>query len=734
MCGIIASCICPKAQPNHHIHGHVIGHTKPHTNGHTNGVNGHANGVNGHTNGVNGNYPSLESYADEGARENLASQLQAAVEAIQHRGPDGSGVWVSDDGRVGLGHCRLSINDLTPSGAQPLHSDDGTIHAVVNGEIYDFDRLRQVCITEHGYQFTGESDSELVVALYKIYGAPGFLEHLRGEFAFVLFDSREGSRRVIAARDPPRPSCPMGWQPEWNVRAITDSGWMMDDRTVFKGVRKLMPGHWMEVTDEEGVEIHKYWDAEYADKTKPDPRTIDEMVLGVRERLVEAVRLRMRADVPIGIYLSGGIDSSTVAGIVTELARKENVKIGSEQATRVACFSVQFPSESGYNESDIADRTAKWLGVEIFKRVVDEQRLADDFADAAYHCEHHHFDLNTVAKFALSTLPREHGVKVVLTGEGSDEHFSGYPYFPAEFLRERDGGFPDSILAQDDALRERLQRSASDEMNAVWRSQGAAEYEGASDAPIMADARGNTMPESLLAWHPANSLFQAWVQDQYAGKWDMRETVLRGHSAEVRAKMREKWHPVHTAMYMWNKSTLINVILSCLGDRTEMAHSVEARTPFLDHHLAEFVNGLPPSTKLHYTPPEEAGTDDVDNFWWKAAGEALRSVTEKWILREAARPYITDELYKRRKLPFLAPTRWPKDGPLHNMFKALLTREAVENLGFVDYDVVEKALGNAFGDKADSTSFRVLCYTGGWVSLSKRFGVKKATREESGWA
>jgi asparagine synthase (glutamine-hydrolysing) len=341
-----------------------------------------------------------------------------------------------------------------------------------------------------------------------------------------------------------------------------------------------------------------------------------------------------------------------------------------------------------------------------------------------------------VAKFALSTLPREHGIKVVITGEGSDEHFAGYPYFPAEFLRERDGGLPDSILAQDDELRERLQRSASDEMNAVWRSQGAAEYEGASTAPIMADARGNTMPESLLAWHPSNHLFQNWVQDQYGeSSWDMRETVMKGHSAEVRAKMREKWHPAHTAMYMWNKSTLINVILSCLGDRTEMAHSIEARTPFLDHKLAEYVNSLPPSTKLRYTPPEEDGkADDVDNFWWKAAGEALRTVNEKAILREAARPYITDELYKRRKLPFLAPTRWKLNGPLHNMFKKLLTREAVEKLGFVDYDVVEKALGGAFGEKPHAPSFRILCYTGGWVSLSQRFGVKKATKEGSGWA
>ncbi|KAM3564374.1 hypothetical protein ARSEF4850_001884 [Beauveria asiatica] len=729
---------------NGHFDGFFDGYFRGHIKGYLNGQSGHISDdrlgdewthvVKPATNGealqaleaING----AKETAGIAARQGLAKQIQAGVDAIKHRGPDGSGVWISPDARVGLGHCRLSINDLSPSGDQPLHSDDGHIHAVVNGEIYDHDRLRQVCIKEHGYKFTGNSDSELVIALYKMHGAPSFLEHLRGELAFVLHD--ELLKKVIAGRDrfgiKPLAFLPLGWKPEWNVRATTDSGWMMDDRTVFKGVRKLMPGHWMEVTEERGVEIHEYWDAEYPDKTKPDPRSIEEMVAGVRERLVEAIRLRLRADVPVGIYLSGGIDSSTVADIVTDLARKQHVKIGSEQATRVACFSVRFPQESGYDESDIADRTAEFLGVQIHKIDVDEQRMADDFSDAAYHCEHHHFDLNTVAKFALSTLPRQHGIKVVLTGEGSDEHFSGYPYFPAEFLRARDGGMPDAILSRNDELREELQKSASAEMNAVWRSQGAAEYEGASDSPLLADANGNTMPESLLAWHPANSLFRERVQDQYQGRWDMRDAVMAGHSDEVRAKMRGKWHPAHTAMYMWNKSTLVNVILSCLGDRTETAHSIEARTPFLDHRLAGYVNSLPPSTKLNYMPPSAAGgEDEVDNFWCKSAGKALRQISEKWIFREAARPYITDELYHRRKLPFLAPARWPADGPLHSMFRKLLTREAVENLGFVNYDVVQQALGDAFGEDAKSTAFRILAYTGGWVTLSQRFGVNKAT-------
>ena len=169
------------------------------------------------------------------------------------------------------------------------------------------------------------------------------------------------------------------------------------------------------------------------------------------------------------------------------------------------------------------------------------------------------------------------------------------------------------------------------------------------------------------------------------------------------------------------------MLLSCLGDRTEMAHSIEARTPFLDHHLAEYVNSLPPSVKLAYTPPSSDDVDGADHGpVWRASGKALQSLTAKWILREAVRPYITDELYRRKKHPFLAPTKWPRDGPLYHMFEKLLTREAVEQLGFVDYAVVADALRDGFGDDAKSTAFRTLAYVGAWVTLSKRFGVKKA--------
>ncbi len=247
---------------------------------------------NGHNNGLSNGYEQLPSKTkasaptiSESSKQSLLAQLQASINAINHRGPDETGVWISDDSSVALGHCRLSINDLTPSGRQPLTSDDGNIHAVVNGEIYDQDRLRKLCAETHSYRFSSESDSELVLALYKIFGAPDFFERLRGEFAFVLHDERPGKRRVIAARDrfgikpmvwttvsdkilmaaEAKAFLPLGWKPEWDVKAIATSGWQLDDRTLFKGVRKLMPGHWLEITDG-GIETYRYWDAEYEDK------------------------------------------------------------------------------------------------------------------------------------------------------------------------------------------------------------------------------------------------------------------------------------------------------------------------------------------------------------------------------------------------------------------------------------------------------------------------------------
>ncbi|KXH66828.1 asparagine synthase [Colletotrichum salicis] len=677
----------------------------------------------------------------------LRKKLAQSLANIAHRGPDAEGIWISDDGTIGLGHRRLAINDLTPDGVQPLHSDDGTIHAVVNGEIYDHDAIRERCIRDHGYRFKGHCDSEVLIALYKIYGAPGFFEHLRGEFSFVIFDERDG--RVITARDrfgikpmywtivgqglerqllltsEVKGFLPLGWEPEWNVSDLISGLSLQAEHTVFKDVWKLNPGSWMEITQSGEIKHHQYWDPEYKDKHEVETRNLDDIILEVRERIIDAVRLRLRADVPVGIYLSGGIDSSVVAGVVTKLVREEGVMLGNRDATkRISCFSIQFPEESGFNEADIAQRTADWLGVQILKKDMNEEELAKNFVECVYHTEHHHFDFNFVGKFCLSTLPRQYGVPVVLTGEGADEHFAGYPFLMPDFLLEPDYAWPDSALAKNNQAREAMQKEMADDLKNMFTRVGMFDHEWETTAP---KSRHLGIGNNALKWQPHLDMFAPWVQDSY-GRKDMRVSVAETMSAEVRKNMDEKWHTLHSSLYYYTRGALPNMILTCLGDRTEMAHSIEARPPFLDHHLVEYVNGLPPSLKIAYNQPEGDTDGTGSSLWWKNLSAARQALSEKWILKEAGRPFITQELYDRRKHPYSAPVKWPREGPIHQLFKKLITEASVKNLGFLEWEDVKRWLEHGFGDDSDPNAFRKLVITGSWVVLSQRFGVKKADR------
>jgi asparagine synthase (glutamine-hydrolysing) len=628
---------------------------------------------------------------------------------------------------------RLSINDLSPDGAQPFHSPDGKIHAVVNGEFYDYDRIRKELEDTTGYVFRSRSDSEIVIALYMHHGL-NFVHYLRGEFSVVLFD--EDAQHLIALRDrfgikplfwtvqqdphtlqrklliaaEMKAFSPLGWEPEWDVRSLKDAGWNHDERTIFKGVQKVRPGHYMLCTGFGGhIEQKQYWDAEYPDKRTVDPRTPQEMIEGVRERMLEAIKLRLRADVPIGIYLSGGIDSSVIAGMVTHLVKEQGITMGSAPANeRVCCFSIAFDEESGFDESSIANRTADWLGVKYQKKHMSEAELASRFEDATWHTEHHNPDLNFVGKFALSEVPLEAGYKVVLTGEGADEHFAGYPLFLPDYLRE-----PDAAWTHDNALseseRETQLHLTEEAAKAYYDSVGAdTSIRGPSVSRKMLN--DITTVSSMVAFQP--DVFADWTTLTH-GTPDAQRTIANNVDGRVRQKILNDWHPLHSAEYVWSKGHLANIFLTCLGDRTEMAHSIEARTPLLDHHLTEYVNNLPPSSKIRWLPASEENPEG--------------RFVEKWVLREAAKPFITQELYERKKHPYSAPTTWPKDGPLYKLLSGLLTKENVEELGFVAWRKVQGLVDWGFGPQGDPGAMRKALVVAEWVVLSKRFRVRRAT-------
>ncbi|KAK7717675.1 hypothetical protein SLS64_003170 [Diaporthe eres] len=553
-----------------------------------------------------------------------------------------------------------------------------------------------------------------------------FLSKLRGEFALCLYDSSKqyfvaardrygikplfwtviGSRLLISAEA--KGFLSLGWKPEWDVKSIRESGWNHDQRSLFKNVNKVRPGNYLALHLPSGYpEPRQYWDISYRDKREVDMREEHEMILGVRERLLESIRLRLRADVPVGIYLSGGIDSSAIAGVVSHLVKEQGVKLGIQGATeRISCFSISFDKDSGFDESDIAGRTAEWLGVKHVKKYMDEQGLAERFEDATYHCEHHNHDLNFVGKYALSEVPHENDCKVVLTGEGADEQFAGYPLYIPDFLREPDLAWPG---------KESLPENEREQLCTDFESQIAGSYSSigadvSNRGPSLARRQLNntTTPASMAAFQLPPKLFAHWSRC-HASSTPL-DTIANNADGRVLDLIQNSWHPLHSALYVWTKGHLANNFLSCLGDRTEMAHSIEARPPFLDHELAEYVNNLPPSVKLRWDPGSQ-------------------TITEKWILREAVKPFVTDEIYRRSKHPYTAPATWPAGGPLHRLFERLVTRANVDQLGFLDWESVKGLVGAVFLEK-DLASFRQALIIAEWVVISQRFGVEKAACDQ----
>lgn len=471
------------------------------------------------------------------------------------------------------------------------------------------------------------------------------------------------------------------------------------------------------------------------------------MVAEVRKRLIDSIRVRLRADVPVGIYLSGGLDSSAVAGITKYLIEEKGARIGSQDISKkIACFTIQFGKDSGFDESgknisfigrrivvnsslaDIAERTAKFLGVDMHIKDMDEAEFAKHFEDCTWHNEHHAWDLGTVGKYALSELPRENGFKVILSGEGADELFAGYPWFVPEFLLEPDHASPDLQLQKDETLRMRLADKAYKDLMQVFNKMAPDNTQLDIEPELKARLNNVLSPYTMVTRLTPREMFTPTLRKKFTTMHQIRK-VVDAWSPSAQEKIKNSWHPLHTAMYAWTKSQLSNFILTALGDRCEMAHSIEGRPPFLDHHLAEYMGSVPPSLKMHYDPGIK-GPDAGGSAWANTdADQASAHFWEKWILREAAKPFITEELYLRRKHPYTAPVAWPRDGPLHNMFKRLLTEDNVNALGFIHWPEIQESLEMGFGESPVPSATRKCISVGGFVVLSKRFNIPKAPVE-----
>ncbi len=613
-------------------------------------------------------------------------RIERALDGLNCRGPDERASWISPCGRVALGHTRLSVMDPV-NAQQPIHCNG--IHAVVNGEFYEFERIRRD-LEQSGVGFQTNGDSEILVHLYQRYGISA-LDHLEGEFAFVLWDSV--NQRLIAGRDrfgikplyyalrnheivfasEVKSMASLGEPLAWDEQTVGNlvSGLAQDARrSLFKDIYQVPPAHVMMLASTADISFHEYWNFDYRDTADLKEGSIDEAILRVRESLQKAVRRRLRADVEVGCYLSGGLDSSSIFGIASvELGRP------------IKPFCISFDHQD-YDELKIAEATSRRYGADPIVLKIYEDDLADNFEAAIFHSEFVFFNTHGIAKFLLSRHVRDHGLKVVMTGEGADEIFAGYPHFRQDLILQCN-----SEIERNDLL------AKLGDMNRATQGFTVALTDDTLD--VLDHTIGMT-PSFLKVQLQGRKHLNRFLSKDFRQSLGGVDSLERLYSA-IDLRPLKNSHPVNKSMYLWSKTNFPTYVLNVLGDRMEMAHSIEARVPFLDRDLVELVQRLPVTYKI-------------------------RNLSEKWILKEAAKPFITDEVYKRQKHPFTAPPALINTkGRLFEYMRETLNQDCP----FFDMNKIRAALDGAdqLPEKFRGSLDVALCQITSLVVLGKRFGL-----------
>lgn len=580
-------------------------------------------------------------------------RINAALDALDHRGPDGQGHW--SDGRFFLGHTRLSIIGLN-NGDQPMSNAAGDVHLAVNGEFYGYKAVRDDLRTR-GSRFKTDSDSEIALHLYLQHGMRA-TERLRGEFAVLIADQRRDIMIAIRDRFGIKPLfyavtpdsvffaseikalLALGVPAAWDAEAAWQDLFIVrnHERTMFAGIRSVPQGCYAVVRGND-VQIYRYWDWDFptTEETATDTRSETEVVAGFREVLSEAVRERMVADVEVGCYLSGGIDSCAVLGLAQR-----------EMQRPIRAYTLAF-DDAVWDESPIARRQAEFVGATYHQVPVTRQALADAYSDAVWHSETPMVNGHGAAKFLLSQAVRDAGLKVVFTGEGSDELLGGYATFRRDALLHHPNG---RSKADTDALIAQMFDS-NPATRSIFMQQ-------AADNPIFVEVvnRLGFLPSFIETFGAMGATLSAGlradVAKSVAGKSvyaDVLDSLPLSMAIAGRA-------PLHQGLYVNSKTHLANFILTFLGDRMEMAHSIEGRVPFLDHHVAHYAARIPIAMKI-------------------------KGYREKHVLREAAKDVLIEEVYNREKHPFTSPPAAAGD-PMMTMLADVIASRALDDQPIFD--------------------------------------------------
>ena len=584
-------------------------------------------------------------------------------DTMVHRGPDDEGLWRSDGGEVVLGHRRLAIVDLSPAGRAPMSNEDRTVHVTFNGEIYNHVALREE-LERRGHRFRSHCDTEVLVHLYEEHGER-MVEHLIGMFAFAIWDDRR--KRLFTARDRLGIK-PLYWLDDGRrfafaseIKALLPllSRRELDPvalshyltfvavpppRTLFAGVSKLAPASTMSVDRDGPGRPDRYWDPIGNRATLTgDPVRWSEQVLARLERSIDR---RMMSDVPVGVFLSGGVDSSTNVALMSRLVDEP-----------INTFSIGFTGAEEHNEFDWARRVAKRFETDHREVLIDHQDLWDFMPDLVFHQDEPIADPVCVPLYFVAKLAKDSGVTVVHVGEGSDELFSGYDtYVQAHDLSTRQwprlrrlprpmrqGLAGAGTLAlryrPDREIHVEALRRAAEPDGRLWWGGAVAFYERALERLTTSELRRDTngcQPRDVVAQFAAEA-------NRHGARDELDHLIYQ----DLRLRLPE--------------------LLLMRVDKLTMANAVEARVPFLDHELVELAMSVP-------------------------ASEKIRDGVGKHVLKRAVGGLLDDDLVWRKKQGFGTPvSRWFR-GPLGNQLEEQLAHGEINQVGYLNSDTIKEVL------------------------------------------
>ena len=585
-----------------------------------------------------------------GRRDFDRARLEAMAQAIVHRGPDDGHCYLEPG--VALAARRLAIVDLE-GGRQPLSNEDGSVWVAFNGELFDYPDL-QASLTARGHRLATRCDTELWAHLWEDHREAMF-DHARGQFAVSLWDRHQ--RTLILGRDrigiaPLYVAQTDGWL-LWSseIKGLLASGMVPSrpdpkgilhfftffcagtPRTFFEGIELIPPGHYWKVRDGR-MEIHKYWDLDFPDRgdeVRADDPTplIDEL----EARLVAAVERRLRADVPVVSYISGGLDSTMVLGTTTRL-----------RGRGVPSFTIDL-KRAGPNERDASTDAAQTLESPLTTLTMDKRSIVAGYPDLITAAEGPVLDTSCVCLMRLAEKVHEQGYKVVLTGEGADEALAGYVWFKSHKLRERLRGL----------VGDRLMRT----------------LRGVIPLAVGGDRTILPPPLGIGGARPAQQeMYEAFL----LGSWQLLnpdlKATLKNHDPFtellITNERMTKWHPLNQSLYVGYRAMLAGLLMIGKGDRIAMRSSVETRYPFLDERVVEFCATLDPELKL-------------------------KRLTEKWILRKVAERILPARIANRPKTMFRASRSEAFLGPDRpSWVDQLLSPESLTRTGLFDPEAVAR--------------------------------------------